>query len=361
MLLNPVQRRLSNYAVYIIFWFLLTLVNILVLTAGLKLDIMYAAADSIVFNSILALLSLSFWYTVQYIPLETTGLIKIIFSHFTGSIAASFLWVLISYFLLNSIISVQSYNEFLLNSLGWRFLFGIIFYFFIISLYYVIVYYTRLQERSKKESELKNLITLAELRTLKFQINPHFLFNALNSLNALTTADPRRAGIMTLKISDFLRYSLSNNERQKNKLSEELKMLRLYMEIEKIRFEDKFEYTEKIDPECLDIEVPAMILQPLIENAFKHAVYEAPEGLIKIYLTAGLLNNNLKITLLNNFEDSGSNKGAGLGLKNTSERLELLFNRRGVLDINNEQGIFSVNLVIPVDENTEFARKGNNN
>lgn len=361
MLLNPVQKRLTNFAVYIIFWFLLTLLNILVLTAGLKLDIMYAAVDSIVFNSILALLSLSFWYTVQYIPLENTGIVRIIFSHFTGSIAASFLWVLISYLFLNSVIAAPSYNHFLLNSLGWRFLFGIIFYFFITSLYYVIVYYTRLQERSKKESELKNLITLAELRTLKFQINPHFLFNALNSLNALTAVDPGRAGRMTLKISDFLRYSLSNDEKQKNKLSEELRMLKLYMEIEKIRFEDKFEYAEDIDPDCLNIEVPVMILQPLIENAFKHAVYEA-EGLIKINLTARLLNANLIISLSNNFEDSGSNKiGIGVGLKNTSDRLELLFNRKGVLDINNEQGIFSVNLVIPVQENTEYAGSNNNN
>jgi sensor histidine kinase YesM len=358
MLLNPVIRRLSNFAVYIIFWFLLTLINIVVLTTGLKLDFMYAAWDSIIFNSILALLSLSYWYTVQYIPFEKTSLVKIIFSHFTASLAASAIWIMLSYFLLNNIFSGESYQIFLFNSLGWRFLSGIIFYFFIASLYYVIAYYSEVQERIKKESELKSLVSLAELKTLKYQLNPHFLFNALNSLSALTSADPVAAGSMTIKISDFLRYSLSNNEKQKNKLAEEINILKLYMDIEKIRFGDKVEFSEVVDDSCLDIEVPNMILHPLIENAFKHAVYEAI-GVINISLAAAIKNESLNIILSNNYEEqSHRKKGEGVGLKNTSSRLNLMYDGKGRLDIKDEQGIFSVKLVIPLEVNHYDAPEG---
>jgi LytS/YehU family sensor histidine kinase len=255
---------------------------------------------------------------------------------------------MISYFLLNNIFSEEPYQIFLYNSLGWRFLSGIIFYFFIASLYYVIVYYSEIQERIKKESELKSLVSLAELRTLKFQLNPHFLFNALNSLSALTTEDPVRAGNMTIKISDFLRYSLSNSEKQKNKLAEEINILKLYMDIEKIRFGDKVEFSEELDDKCLDIEVPNMILHPLIENAFKHGVYEAM-GVININLTASIKDETLCIILSNNYEGhSKHKKGEGVGLKNTSSRLDLLYNGRARLDIKDEQGIFSVKLVIPL-------------
>lgn len=345
---NPVLNNFSNLSAYIIFWFLLAVINFVVLFYGSGLEFKYAVADSIIFTFVLALFSLSFWYSAKYISFEKNSLFKIIFSHLAGSIAASTIWIGISYFILINIFSEISYIEFLNSSVVWRFLFGIIFYFSITSLYYVIIYYNELREKNTREAELRNQVTRAELKTLKFQINPHFIFNSLNSISALTLTDPAKARAMTLKISDFLRYSLSNNERQTNSLSEELNNLKLYLDIEKVRFEDKIVYSEDIPDECLNIEVPNMIMQPLIENVVKHSVYEAAEK-IDITLVCRKESDLLTINLLNNYENEGNfKKGPGVGLKNISGRLELLYSRKDLLEIKDEGGIFSVKLFIPI-------------
>jgi len=185
---------------------------------------------------------------------------------------------------------------------------------------------------------------------LKFQINPHFIFNSLNSLSALTTINPKKAKVMIQKLADFLRYTLSNNEIQKNKLHEELKNINLYLEIEKIRFEDKFEYIEKINEECKQVEVPNMILQPLIENAIKHAVYET---LDKVTLTLTCIRENhfLKLNLTNNYDkETDAKKNSGIGLKNIEERLRLLYSRDNLLKVNKTDDTFSVSMYIPLDD-----------
>ena len=120
-------------------------------------------------------------------------------------------------------------------------------------------------------------------------------------MSALTTIDATKARSMILKLAEFLRYTLVNNDRQKNKLSEELNNIKLYLEIEKIRFEDKFDYAENVSPESNDELVPNMILQPLFENAIKHAVYESLET-VTLKFTSFVQNNFLNISLENNFD-----------------------------------------------------------
>jgi LytS/YehU family sensor histidine kinase len=220
----------------------------------------------------------------------------------------------------------------------------------VVSFYYIVAYYSESQERAVKESELKNLITQAELRSLKFQINPHFIFNSLNSMSALTEIDPKKAKEMIIKLADFLRYILATNEREKNKLSEELKNIRLYLDIEKIRFEDKFDYSEMIDDECNKAEIPNMILQPLFENVIKHAVYETLDKVL-LTLKCGFDDGYLKLQLQNNFDESSKpRKGTGVGLKNINDRLNLIYRRNDLMEVKKEKGIFSVTLFIPVED-----------
>jgi LytS/YehU family sensor histidine kinase len=166
-------------------------------------------------------------------------------------------------------------------------------------------------------------------------------------MSALTTIDPDRARSMILKLADFLRYTLANNGKDKNRLEDELKNIKLYMEIEKIRFEDKFDYIEELREGVLDIKVPNMILQPLFENAIKHAVYDTLDK-ITIKLKCIIENNFLKISLENNFENSTPKKGAGIGLQNIKSRLELIYGEKNLVDIKKEGDIFSVILYIPI-------------
>jgi LytS/YehU family sensor histidine kinase len=232
-----------------------------------------------------------------------------------------------------------------------RVIIGFLHYFLLTSFYYIVIYYSSFQEKIIKEKELKNLVTEAELKSLKFQINPHFVFNALNSMSALTEIDPKRAKQMIIKLADFLRYTLANNDRQKNSLTEELRNIKLYLEIEKIRFEDKFEYVEEIHPECKNIEIPSMILQPLFENAIKHAVYET-FNIVTIKLTCKKETDFLKITLENNFEGESNKKGAGVGIKNIKERLRLIYSRDNLMEVKKDNGNFMVNIYIPIDNQT---------
>ncbi len=348
MLTNPLLKNFRNFSLYLLFWFILILLYFIILITGENVELSIAIADSIIFNLILCGLGLSFWYSAKYISFENNSVIKIISSHSIGGFITSVIWLSLGYFIITSIYpSTLSYKNFFYSTLAWRFLIGILFYFLITTFYYVIIYYTGFQERIIQESELKNLVAQAELKSLKFQINPHFIFNSLNSMSALTTIDPDRARSMILKLADFLRYTLANNEKQKNKLKEELHNIKLYLDIEKIRFEDKFDFIENVEPACLENYVPNMLLQPLIENAIKHAVYESIEK-VTLKLQCKKVDEFINISLENNFESGNSKpKGAGIGLKNISDRLELLYKRKNLLEVKKEDNIFRVDLFIP--------------
>ena len=151
----------------------------------------------------------------------------------------------------------------------------------------------------------------------------------------------------------MLKNALSNNAVQtvnfkKNKLNEEINNAKLYLDIEKIRFDDKFEFVEKIDPKCKDLEVPSMILQPLFENAIKHGVYESLDK-VTIKLSCGTEKGYFKIIVENNFDSEAiPRKGEGIGLKNIQNRLKLIYNQDNLLTSEKVNGIFKVNIFIPV-------------
>jgi sensor histidine kinase YesM len=348
---NPILQGFKNFSLYILFWIIILILNQSFLTLGLRLPFNDALIDNLIFNLLLFGLGLSFWYSARYISFENNSLTKILLSHIVGAILASAFWLAVGFFMLINIIALPGYYyDFFINTLPWRFLIGILFYFLITSFYYTVIYYNNYQERIVKETELKNLITEAEIRSLKFQINPHFIFNSLNSMSALTVINPDKARSMILKLADFLRYTLASNEKQTTNLSEELKNIRLYLEIEKVRFEDKFEFAEEIEKECLRIKVPSMILQPLFENAIKHAVYEALEK-VTLNLTAKIKNDFMEIKVENNFEGNVSGKsGTGIGLTNIKNRLELVYNQKDLININKEKNLFSVVIYIPIRE-----------
>jgi sensor histidine kinase YesM len=347
---NPILKNFKNFSLYILGLFAACGVYQSLLTFGLKVNLQSALIDNFTFNLLLFGLGLSFWYSAKYISFESNTISKIFISHLIGGILTSIIWCAIGYYIIFSIFSPPvDYTTFFYNTLPWRFLIGILFYFLITAFYYVVIYYTSYQERIIKEAELKNLITEAELKSLKFQINPHFIFNSLNSMSALTTLNPEKARGMILKLAEFLRYTLANSEKQKSKLSEELRNIRLYLEIEKIRFEDKFEFTEDVDPICKNVPVPSMILQPLFENAIKHAVYESL-GKVTLHLSCKCHNEFMQIIVENNFESSDTpKKGTGVGLNNIRNRLGLIYNRKDLLEVKKEENLFTVILYIPIE------------
>jgi two-component system LytT family sensor kinase len=306
--------------------------------------------DSLVSLLIYSGIGLSLWYPFRFFntgKLRTTVLISNIV--FIGAISIC-LWVLITKYLMLLVLPEKNvYQTFWNDTFPYRIGTGVFIYGIIILSYYLFLSLSNLSEKNAKEAKLEALLKETELKMLRSQINPHFLFNSLNSVSSLTITDPEKARDMVIKLSEFMRYALSKKDEQPVSLRSELENLRLYLEIEKVRFGDRLAIEENIGADCLDIKMPVMILQPLYENAVKHGVYESTE-VVRIKSEAKIVDNHIKITISNNYETAPSLKrGTGTGLMNVARRLELFFGNRASIKSVKEDGIYTVTLYIPTD------------
>jgi LytS/YehU family sensor histidine kinase len=189
----------------------------------------------------------------------------------------------------------------------------------------------------------------AELRALKAQINPHFLFNSLNSISALTSIDPSRARDMCVLLGDFLRLTLGLGEKTSVRFSEELDLLQKYMAIEKVRFGERLKMHEEIQEESKVCLLPPLLLQPLVENAVKHGIASLPEG-GEIRLAVQRQNGRLAILVENSWDpEAPPRRSGGLGLKNVQRRLEARYGKDASLRISTEGELFQVSLSLPAE------------
>jgi LytS/YehU family sensor histidine kinase len=225
---------------------------------------------------------------------------------------------------------------------------GVFQFLLFVMIYYMFIFFNELEEQNRKQEKLNRLLRESELKALKSQLNPHFLFNSLNSVSALTITDPDDAREMINKLSEFLRYSLRKNENALLPLRDELKNVACYMEIEKVRFGERLNCEAEVPVECRDLLVPVMILQPLFENAIKYGVHESIEP-VNVRTFCRCLDGELEISVVNNYDNQAlaSKKGAGVGLDNVRDRLQLLYGRTDLLTIARENGYFEVSLRIP--------------
>lgn len=217
---------------------------------------------------------------------------------------------------------------------------------------HAVLYYQRFQAGQLEQASLKAQLAQAQLRALKMQIHPHFLFNTLHSISSLVLEDPPKANSMIARLGDFLRLTLDHSNQQLVELREETEFARCYLEIEQVRFGDRLTVEFKIDPATLSAEVPHLILQPVVENAIQHAIApRATPGSIEI--AASRHNDSLRLEV----SDTGpgldrTTEGQGLGLSNVRARLERLYGSHYSLEMTNgpSQGL-TVTLQIPFRSN----------
>lgn len=191
--------------------------------------------------------------------------------------------------------------------------------------------------RQRRERELRGLrIELvaqeAQLRALRAQLNPHFLFNCLNGLREMIEVDHGRAQVMVEQLSALLRYSLQTNQREMVSLAEEIRAVEDYLALESIRFEERLHVRWDISPEARQIKLPPMLLQTLVENALKHGIASRLQG-GEIVITACTLLEELKLEVTNSGTIGTSQPTIGVGLKNAKERLNLLYGQRASLSL----------------------------
>lgn len=203
-------------------------------------------------------------------------------------------------------------------------------------------------EIEKRKEEADKLSREAELYKLLQQLQPHFLFNSLNSINALIGSQPQKARNMIQQLSDFLRGTLKKEDHQWISLEEELQHLQLYLEIEKVRFGHRLSTEIKNETDGIKMQLPAMLLQPVVENAIKFGLYDTI-GDITISIEAKKDDGNLVLQVKNPFdpETSSPKKGTGFGLSSVQRRLYLLFARNDLLETEVKDELFITTIKIP--------------
>lgn len=329
-------------------WVLIMTLHATFLFFQFNFPVRLCIADSLVFNIPLAMVCYLYWYVVKFISPKQQGMTETLVSHV---IAISFFVVALTHisgFVLDFLFQdINTYRQFYKSSLLFRFLLGMLYFATSVLLFYLLIYVDNINEQVKKEAALQNLLKQTSLDMLMFQINPHFLFNSLNSISSLTITAPELAREMVIKLADFFRASLKRDSSEMQTINEELEQMRLYLEIEKIRFEDRLVIKNEIDHTCVGLLVPRMILQPLYENAIKFGVYEQL-GKISITTRCTCTNEDLRVSISNETSsDTGHKKGTGVGIKNVRERLHLIYGGLALVNTNLVDGIFTISLTIP--------------
>jgi two-component system LytT family sensor kinase len=241
-----------------------------------------------------------------------------------------------------------NYTQSLSQSTGIRF--GILFLLIGCMSMMSLLWYTQEEQQIMNERKIdsERLSREAELFKLRQQLQPHFLFNSLNSISALTGTQPEKARHMIQQLSDFLRGTLKKDDQQWSTLEEEIEYLRLYLDIEKVRFGHRLQTEIIYTDEVLLLKLPSLLLQPVVENAIKFGLYDTT-GEVLIKLDATTENNYLKIMVQNPFDAETSQplKGTGFGLSSIQRRLFLLFARQDLLKTQKDKTNFITTILIP--------------
>lgn len=229
-----------------------------------------------------------------------------------------------------------------------RLSFGFLATVFVAALSWVWFFLQRQKEDEQRQAAAHELAREAELTKLRQQLQPHFLFNSLNSLSALIEADQASAKRMVQQLSDFFRGTLRKNESQKVTLDEEVTQTKLYLEIEMVRFGHRLKTDILMDESSKKKRLPSLVLQPVVENAIKFGLYDTT-GEVKITISCATDGPDLLVAVSNPFDPqtASARSGSGFGLSSIRRRLYLLYNRGDLLTTTQEGTLYTTTLRIP--------------
>lgn len=304
-----------------------------------------AVVDSVISNLLLLGICLLIMNTIRYYLPGREQFMNILMM----CVALTLIWLFVVKWLLSiSITGIDDYNSFLNKSLIIRFSIGILVVGIVTMM--SINWFTWQEQKAteQRKTDAEKLAREAELFKLRQQLQPHFLFNSLNSINALIGSRPAEARKMVQQLSDFLRGTIRKEETQWVTLEEELQYLQLYLEIEKVRFGNRLSTEVHIDPATLTLRLPALLLQPIVENAIKFGLYDTV-GETVIRLHTRVVDQELMVEVSNPFdpETSSPQKGTGFGLKSVQRRLYLLFARADLLQTEAIEHTFITRVKVP--------------
>jgi LytS/YehU family sensor histidine kinase len=342
----------GRFGFYLLAWIPLAAILTYLLASGGHLGWLESTVLVVPLCGVYLFVCLSAWYSAKSAPLNATTPWRLWLTHVLAGALLGLLWTqlgrLLAYFLSRTPLFAGLPDRF---SMQMPILFGagFLFYLLAVSSSYVILSLETSREAEARAMETSVLAREAELKALKAQVNPHFLFNSLNSISALTSIDPARARQMCILLAEFLRMTLGLGEKNGITLSEELSLLERFLAIEKVRFGARLEMQEEIQEESKSVVVPPLILQPLVENAVVHGIANLPEG-GRVRLRSNCEDGLLSIVMENTFDpDATALRRSGMGLANVRRRLEARYGNRASLRVATEAQTFRVTLSLPID------------
>ncbi|MBL7933867.1 MAG: histidine kinase [Bacteroidia bacterium] len=328
----------------IIWWTFWTLLQTIVLHR-LELEWNVAFIDSVVSNILLSLLGFLMITIYRfYQPGKNAR-----FFRFVYAIGITLLYCVALKWSLSSIVPGKlDYLDFLEKSMPIRFICALFILSFITILNWLWNIMKDQKEKDERRSEAEQLVKEAELVKLRQQLQPHFLFNSLNSISALAGSKPDEARKMIQQLSDFLRGTLKKDEQRTVAVEEELEHLGLYLDIEKVRFGHRLNVEIEFTDDALNQQIPPLLLQPIVENAIKFGLY-GTIGDITVKILGKAEGNLLLVKVINPFDPETQNvgKGTGFGLSSIQRRLFLLYGRNDLLATEKNQEQFITRLKIP--------------
>jgi two-component system, LytTR family, sensor histidine kinase AlgZ len=352
--MHPLSGQHRRLILYLIAWIPLTALLAYLLSITHQVTVEQAAALAIPLCFFYAFVCLSAWYPCRATPIDRVDLEKLLMTHVGGALVASGLWVFVAWvlawILASSVNAFRDMNERLVSELPVVFVTGILLYLLSVFFYYVLIALEASRNAEARMMQMSILAREAELRALKAQVNPHFLFNSLNSISALTSSDPAKAREMCILLGDFLRRTLGLGEKSAIPLEEEMSLIHAFLAVEQTRYGARLHMEENVAKEALTVDVPPLLLQPLIENAIAHGIANLVDG-GWIRLDVGCENGSVSIVVENLFDpEAPTRRRNGVGLANVRQRLQARYGNRASVAAKGEGDRLRVAITLPVEK-----------
>lgn len=350
--MHPILADRRRLALYLGAWVPIAALLAGLLTVGMRSPWPESTALALPLAALAAFLSLAAWYPVRALPPERTGFGRLIGAVGVGALLSSALWIGLGLgwaSLLGRVPGLETAPQVFAAALPLLFAVGLLLFLLAVAVHYLLAAIARAHEAERRALAAQVHAREAELRALKAQLDPHFLFNSLNSVAALAGSDPRAARRMCLLLAGFLRKSLSLGAQELVPLSEELYLAETYLAIEQVRFGDRLRVETHVDEDAQSLAVPPLLLQPLLENAIRHGIAHRLEG-GTIELAVRRRGGELDVLVRNPCDgDRPAAASTGVGLRNVRGRLEALYGHRAAVATHEEGGEYQVQIVLPAE------------
>jgi two-component system sensor histidine kinase AlgZ len=349
---HPILREGRSLLLYLLAWLVLAVILSALLTIPGGVTFTGTAVIVVPMMLLFAFIALSSYYVCRAFPLSAPPFFRVLSSVTIAGFVSSAGWTALGYGLTTVLASARPG----LTSLEWYWATapvfvatGTVLYLLTVAVTYLLMTIETTRAAEKNALELQVLAREAELKALRTQINPHFLFNSLNSISALTSSDPAAARMMTIRLADFFRTTVAFGSLDMVTLEQEFALTRQFLEIEQIRFGKRLSTSIDLEPAAGACLVSPLLLQPLAENAVRHGIAGLIDGGC-IRVTARRHDGRLLITVDNPADpDRGQRPGTGVGLSNVRRRLEGLYGTRATIDLESTPDRFTVQLNLPAE------------